>query len=173
MKLQLHITWREISWHYSHHDKHIIREECKSSVYRHFSAKVYPHEGVITHTFPYPHVVLSGAILAIFEQMLPGTCNFCLPCKIFSIRSGKWTRLLYFVNLYCLSNMRPYNSKMQNEYRRMLSNREANMLSDLSYKGYIFFTLVVYAFCNRIAEIKLYGTDYALEMHLKGLPILH
>jgi len=54
----------------------------------------------------------------------------------------------------------------------MLLNREANMLSDLSYKEYIFFTLVVYAFCNRIAEIKLYDTDYAFEMHLKGLPYL-
>ena len=29
---------------------------------------------------------------------------------------------------------------MQNEYRRTLSNREANILSDLSYKGNIFFT---------------------------------
>ena len=46
------------------------------------------------------------------------------------------------------------------------------MLPDLSYKGFIFFTLVVYAFCNRIAEIKFYDTDYAFEMHLKGLPYL-
>lgn len=36
--------------------------------------------------------------------------------------------------------MRLYNRKMQKEYRRTLSNREANILSDLSYKGHIFFT---------------------------------
>ena len=36
--------------------------------------------------------------------------------------------------------MRLYNRKVQSEYRRTLSNREANILSDLSYKGHTFFT---------------------------------
>ena len=55
-------------------------------------------------------------------------------------RRKKLAKLLYSSHLYCFSNMRLYNRKVQSEYRRTLSNREANILSDLSYKGHIFFT---------------------------------
>ena len=36
--------------------------------------------------------------------------------------------------------MRLHNSKMQTQYSRTLSNREANILSELSYNGKIIFS---------------------------------
>ena len=51
------------------------------------------------------------------------------------------TQLLNRVSLYCLGNMRRYNRELQTEYRRSLSNREATILSELSYSGKIIFSL--------------------------------
>ncbi len=42
--------------------------------------------------------------------------------------------------LYFLNDMRPYTRKSQNKYRRTLSDREASVLSELSFNGKIIFS---------------------------------